>query len=71
MASESAAGWVIPINGSTEIFIQATCSVSNGHLSGVIDFGNLTCGDPATDVSVLDAAAIDSIEVRGMGGRRP
>jgi aminoglycoside phosphotransferase (APT) family kinase protein len=27
--------------------------VSDGHLSGVIDFGDLTCGDPATDVSVL------------------
>ena len=27
--------------------------VSDGHLSGVIDFGDLTCGDPATDLSVL------------------
>ena len=27
--------------------------VSDGHLSGVIDFGDLTSGDPATDLSVL------------------
>ena len=27
--------------------------VSDGHLSGVIDFGDLTCGDPATDLAVL------------------
>lgn len=27
--------------------------VSEGHLSGVIDFGDLTCGDPATDLAVL------------------
>jgi aminoglycoside phosphotransferase (APT) family kinase protein len=26
---------------------------SDGHLSGVIDFGDLTCGDPATDLAVL------------------
>ena len=26
--------------------------VSDGHLSGVIDFGDLTCGDPATDLAV-------------------
>ena len=27
--------------------------VSDGHLSGVIDFGDLTSGDPATDLAVL------------------
>jgi len=27
--------------------------VSDGHLSGVIDFGDLTSGDPATDLSLL------------------
>jgi len=27
--------------------------VSDGRLSGVIDFGDLTCGDPATDLAVL------------------
>jgi len=27
--------------------------VSDGHLSGVVDFGDLACGDPATDLAVL------------------
>ena len=27
--------------------------MNDGHLSGVIDFGDLTCGDPATDLAVL------------------
>jgi hypothetical protein len=31
----------------------STGLVSDGHLSGVIDFDDLTCGDPATDLAVL------------------
>ena len=38
--------------GSTAICIRATCSLADGRLSAVIDFGDLSLGDPATDFAI-------------------
>ena len=43
--------------------------MSDGHLSGVIDFGDLTKRGSSDGLRCpLDAAALDAMEVRGMGG---